>query len=122
MSISHFRELRVWQLGQDIALDIYRLSKEFPREELFSLSSQIRRAAVSIPSNIAEGFNRKSKREFGRFLLISLGSCAEVETQLELANKLGYIKEESLKPALEKVDHESRMLKVLSDKFVNTRD
>ncbi|HEX5228429.1 MAG TPA: four helix bundle protein [Bryobacteraceae bacterium] len=85
-----FRELDVWHLGVELAETVYRVTSRFPKSEIFALSSQMRRAAVSIPSNIAEGRSRDSRREFLYFLSISRGSLAELETQLELAIRLDY--------------------------------
>ncbi|MGP0073769.1 MAG: four helix bundle protein [Bryobacteraceae bacterium] len=87
----NFRDLDVWHLGVELAETVYRVTARFPKSELFALSSQMRRAAVSIPSNIAEGRARDSSREFLHFLAISRGSLAELETQLELAIRLDYI-------------------------------
>ena len=78
----NFRDLEVWKLGKEVVLDVYRVTAEFPREELYGLASQMRRAAVSIPSNVAEGFNRKHNREYRQSLYIVLGSCAELERKL----------------------------------------
>ncbi len=86
----NFRELEVWHLGVELAETVYRVTSRFPKSELFALSSQMRKAAVSIPSNIAEGRSRDSRREFLHFLSISRGSLAELETQLELALRLDY--------------------------------
>ncbi len=88
--IKSFRDLDVWKLSVDLAETIYRITARFPRAELFTLTTQMRRAAVSIPSNIAEGRSRNSTREFLHFLSISRGSLAELETQIELAIRLGY--------------------------------
>jgi four helix bundle protein len=88
--VKSFRDLDVWRLGVELAELIYRCTAGFPKSEVFGLSSQMRRAAVSIPSNIAEGRARKSSREFLHFLSISRGSLAELETQLELAIRLDY--------------------------------
>jgi four helix bundle protein len=85
-----FRELAVWQRAMQLTVAIYRLSQEFPREEQFGLTSQLRRAAVSIPSNIAEGQGRISKGEFRQFLGIARGSNCEVQTQLEIARSLSF--------------------------------
>lgn len=85
-----FRNLDVWHLGVELAETVYRCTARFPKAELFCLTSQMRRAAVSIPSNIAEGRARNSSREFLHFLSISRGSLAELETQLELAIRLDY--------------------------------
>ncbi|MDH4152843.1 MAG: four helix bundle protein [Nitrospira sp.] len=77
MKIVQFRDLKVWQLGKEIVLDVYTIRKQFPREEVYGLMAQMRRAAVSIPSNVAEGFNRIHNKEYRQFLYVALGSCAE---------------------------------------------
>jgi len=82
MAVSNYRDLIVWQKAMDLTVEIYRIAKKLPKEELFSLSDQMRRAAVSIPSNIAEGNGRQTKGEFQHFLRIAKGSAAELETQL----------------------------------------
>jgi carbamoyl-phosphate synthase large subunit len=89
VSVSHFRDLEVWQLAMVLAKNIYELSAGFPREERYGLSSQIQRAAVSIPSNIAEGNARTSTRDYARFVAMALGSTAELQTQLLLSRDLG---------------------------------
>ncbi|MBX3434992.1 MAG: four helix bundle protein [Pirellulales bacterium] len=83
-----YQDLKVWQLSIELVLQTYRVTQPFPREELFGLTSQMRRAAVSIPSNIAEGHARRTPREFSRFLNIAKGSLAELETQLVIAREL----------------------------------
>ena len=85
------KDLDVWKAGIDLSLKVYEITKDFPREEVYSLTSQLRRAAVSVPSNIAEGAARNSDKEFTQFLYIALGSLAELETQIILAERLGYI-------------------------------
>ena len=85
------KDLKVWQESMNLVILIYKVSEDFPKHEIYGLSSQIRRAAVSIPSNIAEGAGRKGENEFKRFLYIALGSLSEVETQLEISLRLGYI-------------------------------
>ena len=89
--ILNFTDLKVWQLGHQIVLKVYALSKTFPREELFGLVAQIRRAAVSITSNIAEGFSRSTAKDKVYFYAVSLGSLTEVQNQLLIARDLGYI-------------------------------
>ncbi|AFY95337.1 four helix bundle protein [Chamaesiphon minutus] len=91
MSISRFRELKAWQLGMDLAEKVYLLSESFPKSEIYGLTSQIRRAAVSIPSNLAEGHGRTSTKEFLQFIAISFGSICELETQILLSHRLKYI-------------------------------
>jgi len=88
--ILSYRDLEVWENGVKLAKDIYRLTEAFPNHELYALTSQLRRASVSVPSNIAEGFVRNSTKEFIYFLFISLGSLAEIETQIEIAIELNY--------------------------------
>jgi four helix bundle protein len=89
--VKSFRDLEVWSLAMELAETVYRATARFPKDELFGLTSQMRRAAVSIPSNIAEGRTRNSSREFLYFISISRGSLAELETQIELATRLKYM-------------------------------
>jgi four helix bundle protein len=91
----HYRDLLVWQKAIALVTDIYRLTREFPKDELYGLTSQIRRAAVSIPSNIAEGQGRLTRGEFRQFLGQARGSYAELDTQLISANNLGYLRDSS---------------------------
>ena len=90
-TVKTYRDLEVWQKSMAFVEDDYKAVKTFPREEQYGLSDQIRRAAVSIPSNIAEGFGRDSNAEFLRFLAIARGSLYEVSTQLEIAHRLGFL-------------------------------
>ena len=115
--ITNFRDLDVWQKGIEIAKDVYRTVEGFPRQEMFGLTSQMRRSAVSIPSNIAEGFNRFHNKEYRQFLFVALGSCAELETQIEIASELHYVAPETKGTLLEKLDHETRMLRNLTKKL-----
>jgi four helix bundle protein len=85
------RDLIAWQKAMDLVTDIYRITKDFPREEMFGLTRQIRRAAVSVPSNLAEGHGRTSRKEFHPFVANARGSLVEVETQIEIAQRLGYL-------------------------------
>ncbi|MBM3257447.1 MAG: four helix bundle protein [Candidatus Liptonbacteria bacterium] len=86
-----YRDLGVWQKSKRYAVRVYKITEKFPPHELYGLTSQMRRAGVSIPSGIAEGFRRKSKKEKAQFLRIAYGSGAELETQLEIGHDLGYI-------------------------------
>jgi len=86
------KDLEIWQRGIDFVSRVYEMTKRYPRDEEYGLKAQMRRAAVSYPSNIAEGAARSSKREYIQFLYIALGSLSEVETQLLIAEKLGYVK------------------------------
>ena len=92
-TIKTFRDLLVWQKGMELVTRVYEVWRGFPKEELYGLTSQMRRCAVSIPSNIAEGHGRKSTKEFIHFLNIATGSLYELETQLEIARNLGYLKD-----------------------------
>ncbi|HLE23139.1 MAG TPA: four helix bundle protein [Anaerolineales bacterium] len=92
MSVKSYRDLIVWQKGIELAKETYRITRRFPDSERFGLAGQVQRAAVSVPSNIAEGQSRRSTREFRQFLYQALGSLAEVDTQLVLARELGYLK------------------------------
>ncbi len=91
MPVKDFRELIVWQKAMDLVESVYRTTTLFPKEELYGLTSQMRRAAVSIPSNIAEGQGRNTTRDFLHFLAIAYGSLKEIETQVLIAERLGYI-------------------------------
>src|SRR3989338_791109 len=88
--IHSYKELVVWQKSMELVALIYKTTYSFPKEEIYGLTSQMRRAAISIPSNIAEGRGRGTKKEFTQFLRISYGSCAELETKLEVAKKLSF--------------------------------
>ena len=94
MGNSTHRDLTVWKKSITLVKDVYVQTRSFPNEELYGLTSQMRRAAVSIPSNIAEGYARNSDRELLRFLKIALGSASELETQIIICNEIGYIKPE----------------------------
>jgi four helix bundle protein len=86
-----YRELIVWQKAMDLVVEVYRLTQGFPACEQFGLVNQVRRAAVSVPSNIAEGQGRRNRKQFAQYLRISRGSLQEVETQLQIAGRLGYL-------------------------------
>jgi four helix bundle protein len=95
VTVKQYQDLIAWQKAMDLVEEVYKITKQFPREELYGLVSQLQRAAVSIPSNIAEGQSRGS-REFVRYLSVSHGSLSEVETQVLIAARLGYVKQEAL--------------------------
>jgi four helix bundle protein len=107
---THYKDLLVWQRGMSLAKSIYMLTQEFPAEERFGLTSQIRRAAVSVPSNIAEGQARRSTREFLQFLSHADGSLAELETQLLLASQLAFIQQSEVNPILQEIQEVQKML------------
>jgi len=89
--LANYKDLKVWQKSMDLVVDVYIIVSSFPQLERFALSDQIRRCSVSIPSNIAEGAGRNHTKEFVQFLSVSLGSLYELQTQLEIAKKVGYI-------------------------------
>ena len=91
-------------------VELYNATKQFPRDELFGLTSQLRRAAISLPSNIAEGQGRSTTADFRRFLSIALGSCAEIETQLMLAHDLGYLADSSSEHLIDRVSEVARLI------------
>jgi len=115
--VHNFKDLRIWQKGIEIVKLVYGLTSSFPNEEKYGLVSQIRRCAVSVPSNIAEGFKRFHNREYKQFLWIALGSSADLETQLIISKELGYLKDNSFCTVLEKLDHLSRMTMTLMKKL-----
>ncbi len=115
--IKNFKDLKVWQNGITLVREIYGTTKEFPKEEQYGLTSQMRRAVISIPSNIAEGFRRRFDKEHKQFLNISLGSCAELETHIIIAKELNYINEKQEKLLAELLDHTCAMLVNLAKKF-----
>ena len=101
--IKTHKDLDVWKESMTLAKEVYKLTKSFPQEETYGLASQMKRAAVSIPSNIAEGAARNSSKEFIQFLYMSLGSLAELETQLLLSRELGFLKNEELNGSVEQI-------------------
>ena len=105
-----FRDLKVWRDAMTLVEDVYRVSKAFPADERFGLTGQLRRAAVSIPSNIGEGKRRKRQRAFLHHLDIALGSQGEVDVQLELALRLGFLKRSQYDDVARRVDEVGRML------------
>ena len=113
-----FRKLKVWQRSMDFVTKIYRVSNEFPRSEQFGLTSQIRRAAISIPLNIAEGAGVGSNSEFQRFLSYALRSTYEVMSAVEIAEKLGYLTDQEPHPLQDEADEIAAMIVGLSRKLV----
>lgn len=107
--MSH-REQFIWQKGIQLAKSCYQLTKYFPQSELYGLTSQIRRASVSVPSNIAEGYGRISKQEYIRFLQIALGSLRELDTQLIIAKEVDLVSPVIISPVLKEVDEMQRIL------------
>lgn len=111
--IESYRDLKVWQLGMDVAVDVYRLTQDYPRTEQFGLTSQTRRAASSVPANIAEGYGRNSKANYVNFLRIAQGSLKELETHILLAERVGLLGSSGTSEILERCDSLGRMLNSL---------
>ena len=114
--MQHFTELKVWRRSHELVLEVYRLSHRFPDDERFGVTSQLRRAAASVPSNIAEGSKRRHPRDYARFLNIAEASLSETEYLLILCNDLGYVAQETGEPLRREVDEISRMLNTLRQK------
>ena len=112
-----FRDLKVWHKAHEFALDVYRGTRSFPADERFALTQQLRKAASSIPSNIAEGCGRESERELARFLSIAAGSASEVEYQLLLGRDLEYLPSGNYDDLVSKVNEVKRMLNALIRKL-----
>jgi four helix bundle protein len=113
--VQDFRDLKVWQKAHELTLAVYRVTARFPREELYGIVSQLRRAAASVPANLAEGRCRRSDRDFGRFVSIALGSASETEYHLLLARDLGFIQAEPYAGLASQVEEVKRMLSALYD-------
>ena len=113
MEFKSYRDLEVWQKGMSLAKDVYQVTSRFPADEKFGLVNQIRRAVVSIPSNIAEGHARSGTAEFKHFISIALGSLAEMETQIILSSELGYLNKKEMTGLLEQLDIIGKMLRGL---------
>ena len=108
--IRSYRDLEVWKRGVDLVELVYKLTQSFPPEERFGLTSQLRRAAVSISSNIAEGWGRGSTKDYMHFVRIARSSLLEIETQLIIAHRLGYLSEDELNASLQETEVESKKL------------
>ena len=114
----NFKELKIWSRAVDLAVDVYSVTKNFPKEEKYGLTSQITRSAVSVPSNIAEGSGRNSDKDFNKFLGIALGSSFELETQLIIANKIGILEEESFKKIASETIEVQKMINGFKNKIL----
>ncbi len=106
----NFKQLKIWQKGLDIAVNSFKLTSTFPKEEKYGLTSQITRSAVSIPSNVAEGSSRSSNKDYSRFIEISLGSSFELETQVLIADMVNFGQKEIRNSILKDIDEEQKML------------
>ena len=111
--LKNYKDLKVWQKSYQLCLEIYRITAKFPKDERYGLTSQIRRAVVSIPSNIAEGYGRKTTLDYVRMLYISYGSVCELETQVLLAGDLNFIEQGELGKLEKDIAEIERMLKAL---------
>jgi four helix bundle protein len=111
--LKNYKDLKVWQKAYELCITIYKITKHFPKEERYGLTSQIRRSAVSVPSNIAEGYGRKTTPEYIQSLFIAYSSHCELETQVMLSNDLGFIKTEDFEVLQKEIGEVERMLKAL---------
>lgn len=112
-SVKNYRDLVVWQKSMELVAAIYTISKTFPKEELYGITSQLRRSSVSVPSNIAEGYGRHSTNDYVRFLRISIGSLFELQTLIEIANNLEYMNKDQFADYYSKSREIERMLSSL---------
>ncbi|MBI4688366.1 MAG: four helix bundle protein [Nitrospirae bacterium] len=119
--LTNYKELKVWQKSYQLCLEVYRVTREFPNEERYGLTSQIRRSVLSIPSNIAEGYGRKTTPDYIRLLYMAYGSSCELETQILLSGDLGYIKAKDFKKLQDDIGEVERMLKALIKSLENKR-
>ena len=117
--LKNYKELKVWQKSYKLCLDVYRITGIFPKEEMYGLTSQMRRSAVSVPSNIAEGYGRKTTADYIRFLYIAYGSLCELETQIMLAGDLNYLDDGKLVGLKANISEVERMLKALISSLEN---
>lgn len=115
--ILSYRDLVVWQKSKDFVIRLYKITNSFPTEEKFGLTSQMRRSAISIPSNIAEGRGRRSRKDFVQFLYMSVGSLCELETQIEIAKDLRFIKEVEYNDCIASLKEIGRMLASMIEKL-----
>ena len=118
MKSSDFRDLKVWQKAMDLTVEVYRLVKLLPPDENFAISSQMRRAVVSIPSNIAEGQGRDTMKEFVRFLSVARGSLRELSTQLEICERIDYIDASQTSKAKDLITELDKMINALSNSLI----
>ena len=120
MKISSYQDLEVWKRSMDLAEKIYFLTKSFPTEELYGMTTQIRRAASSIPANIAEGWGRQGNKEFQQFLRIAQGSLRELETHLILSNRINLCSDIAIAEPLEQINILSKQLRALINSLKRT--
>ena len=118
--IKSFRDLIIWQRGISLVKDVYEETRNFPKEELYGITTQIRRSAISIPSNISEGHIRQHRAEFRQFLNIALGSLAELETQIIIARELNYLSIEKSENLIDQMSSLGKMMRGLMKKLIKT--
>jgi four helix bundle protein len=111
--IQSYRDLKVWQQAMDLAEECYRLTRQFPKDELYGMTSQVRRSAASVAANIAEGHGRNSRGDYAKFLRVAQGSLKELETHLILAGRVGLIGDDLLSPVLKQSEDLGKMLRAL---------
>ncbi len=121
MGMHNFRELKIWQRSMDLAEQVYKVVALFPKEEKFGLISQLKRCAVSIPSNISEGAGRATKKQFQHFLEFSMGSCNELQTQMELSKRFGYIDDEVAHKVTDETNQVYRMILAFYNSLHDTK-
>jgi four helix bundle protein len=114
-----FRKLIIWQKSMDLSVLIYKITEQFPKEETYTLISQLRISAVSIPSNIAEGSGRNTDKEFIQFLFITYGSSCELDTQIELSKRLNFISDKEFNTITSEINEIQKMIFKLKDKLLN---
>jgi four helix bundle protein len=118
--IKSFRDLIIWQRGINLVKEVYEETRNFPKQELYGLTSQIRRSAISIPSNVSEGHTRQHRAEFRQFLSMALGSLAELETQIIISRELNYISSEKSEKVIDQIDSLGKMIRGLMKKLTKT--
>lgn len=118
-NLNSYKDLIVWQRSMELVTEIYSLTQKFPKEELYGISSQMKRCAISIPSNIAEGRRRDGKKEFRRFLIIAYGSGAELETQIEISKRLNLVNLEKFEKSDKLLLETMKMLNKLISTLIN---
>lgn len=119
MKTSDFKKLIVWQKAMDVVVAIYALTNKLPKSENYGLCDQMRRAAVSVPSNIAEGQSRNSEKEFAKFLSIARGSLSELETQIHICVRVNLLQDNDIADVLNNIDEVGKMLRTLIAKLSN---
>ena len=118
--IKSFRDLIIWQRGINLVKEVYKETQNFPKQELYGLTNQIRRSAISIPSNVSEGHIRQHRAEFRQFLSMALGSLAELETQIIISRELNYISNEKSENLIDQMNSLGKMIRGLMKKLTKT--